>query len=55
MVGEFAASIREGRAPRTDGLSGLRVLSVLQSTAESLAAGGGLVRPKTVTDLQVIA
>jgi predicted dehydrogenase len=55
MVGEFAASIREGRAPRTDGLSGLRVLSVLQSTAESLAAGGALVRPKTLTDLQVIA
>ena len=44
MVGEFAASIREGRAPRTDGAAGLRVLDVLEASSRSLADGGRLVR-----------
>lgn len=44
MVTEFAASIREGRPSRTDGESGLRVLSVLEASAESLAADGIFVR-----------
>ena len=43
MVAEFAAAIREGRAPRTDGGAGLRVLSVLEAASESLAADGLLV------------
>jgi predicted dehydrogenase len=38
MVGEFAASIREGRAPRTDGRAALRVLKVLDATTRSLDA-----------------
>jgi len=40
MVTEFAASIREGRAPRTDGRAGLRVLSVLEAAGMSLAGSG---------------
>jgi len=39
MVGEFAAAIREGRPPLTDGHSGMRVLSVLHAIDESLATG----------------
>lgn len=42
MVAEFAASIREGRSPRTDGAAGLRVLSVLEAASKSLADGGRL-------------
>jgi predicted dehydrogenase len=42
MVTEFAASIRENRASRTDGASGLRVLSVLEAANDSLAADGAL-------------
>ena len=41
---EFAAAIEAGRAPQTDGRSGLRVLSVLEATSASLASGGP-VRP----------
>ena len=41
---EFAAAIDAGRAPQTDGRSGLRVLSVLEATSVSLASGGP-VRP----------
>ena len=33
MVAEFASAIREGRAPRTDGHAGLRVLDVLESAS----------------------
>lgn len=40
MVGEFAASIREGRSARTDGRAALRVLSVLEAASRSLAHGG---------------
>jgi predicted dehydrogenase len=39
MVGEFAAAIREGRRPLTDGAAGLRVLSVLSAFDESLRTG----------------
>ncbi|GAA3579319.1 Gfo/Idh/MocA family oxidoreductase [Microlunatus spumicola] len=37
---EFAAAIEAGRAPQTDGRSGLRVLSVLEAASASLASGG---------------
>lgn len=40
MVGEFAASIREGRSARTDGRAALRVLSVLEAASRSMARGG---------------
>lgn len=40
MVAEFAAAIREGRAPLTDGESGLRVLSVLEEAASALVGAG---------------
>jgi len=39
MVAEFAAAIREDRAPLTDGHSGMRVLSVLEAIDESLSSG----------------
>jgi hypothetical protein len=44
MAAEFAESIRESRAPRTDGRAGLRVLSVLEAASRSLA-GFGAVTP----------
>ena len=43
MVAELAASIREGRPPRTDGAAALRVLDVLEATGQSLAADGARV------------
>ncbi|KQM81433.1 Gfo/Idh/MocA family protein [Agromyces sp. Leaf222] len=43
MVSEFAAAIHGGRAPRTDGDAGLRVLAVLEAASRSLASGGGAV------------
>ena len=43
MVAEFAASIREGRAPRTDGRAGLRVLDILEAASQSLAFKGAVV------------
>ncbi len=43
MVAELATSIRSGRASRTDGAAGLRVLSVLEAAACSLAGDGALV------------
>lgn len=42
MAAEFAASIRDGRAPVTDGRAGLRVLSILEAAGRSMAAGGVL-------------
>jgi len=42
MVAEYAAAIRERRAPRTDGHAGLRVLDVLEAASRSLADGGRL-------------
>jgi len=43
MMGEFAAAIRDGRSPATDGRAGLRVMTQLEATARSLAAGGAFV------------
>jgi predicted dehydrogenase len=43
MVEEFAASITEGRAPRTPGEAGVRVLQVLDTASRSLAAYGATV------------
>jgi predicted dehydrogenase len=40
---EFAAAIAEGRAPRTDGEAGLRVLNVLEAAGRSLGRNGELV------------
>ena len=53
MVAEFAAAIRQGRPARTDGHSGLRVLSVLEATTASLAQDGGMVRVHGVTPASV--
>lgn len=41
MVTEFAAAIREGRPPLTDGRSGLRVLEVLEQASHRLADQSG--------------
>jgi predicted dehydrogenase len=49
MVAEFAAAIREERAPLTDGHSGMRVLSVLHAIDESLATGLPVAPQKEVT------
>jgi predicted dehydrogenase len=43
MVTEFAASIREGRRPVTDGTAALRILEVLEAAGDSMSASGGLV------------
>jgi predicted dehydrogenase len=43
MVEEFAASIREERAPRTDGSAGLRILNVLEAAGRSMSRSGELV------------
>lgn len=40
MFEEFASSIRDGRAPLTDGWAGLRVLKVLEAARTSMAEGG---------------
>ena len=40
VMTEFASAIRSGRPARTDGDSGLRVLSVLEAASRSLAAQG---------------
>ena len=40
---EFAASIRERRAPLTDGWAGLRVLEILEAASRSLAERGAVV------------
>lgn len=45
MVTEFAAAIREGRDPRTDGSAGLRVLSVLEAVSASLSSEGAPAVP----------
>ncbi len=47
MVAEFAASIREGRAPRTDGRAGLRVLSVLEAAGDEPGRKRPTGRPGT--------
>jgi predicted dehydrogenase len=40
VMTEFTESIRDGRAPLTDGRSGLRVLATLEAASASLAKGG---------------
>jgi predicted dehydrogenase len=42
MVDEFGRSIRERRAPQTDGRAGLRVMRVLESASASMAANGAM-------------
>ena len=49
MATEFAACIRDGRPSRTDGESGLRVLSVLEATTQSLALDGQFVDVSTTS------
>ena len=49
VVREFAAAIREGRAPLTDGHAGVRVLDILEATHRSLASDGALVPVWTPT------
>ena len=51
MVAELAASIREGRPPRTDGAAALRVLDVLEATGQSLAADGARVERALAEEL----
>lgn len=41
VIAELVSSIRERRAPLTDGHAGLRVLRVLEAAGESMKAGGG--------------
>jgi predicted dehydrogenase len=43
MVEEYAGAIRGGRAPLTDGRSGLRVLGILEAASRSLANRGQIV------------
>jgi len=43
VVAEFAAAIRTGRPPLTDGHAGLRVLQMLEAASRSLADNGRLV------------
>ena len=51
---EFAAAIREGRSARTSGEAGLRVLSVLEAAARSVAAGGApLAMGAAATNLEM--
>jgi hypothetical protein len=40
VIAELVASIRDRRAPLTDGHSGLRVLKILDAAATSLTRGG---------------
>jgi predicted dehydrogenase len=54
MLAEFAASIRQHRAPRTDGLAGLRVLEVLEAVRDSLARGGRSAT-RTADTVEVLA
>ncbi|MEO7005431.1 MAG: Gfo/Idh/MocA family oxidoreductase [Terrimesophilobacter sp.] len=50
MASEFAHSIRQGLPSRTDGRAGMRVLSVLEAAAQSLATSGA---PAPVKDNQL--
>jgi predicted dehydrogenase len=43
VVLEFVGSIREKRAPLTDGASGVRILEILEAVAVSLRANGAMV------------
>lgn len=50
MVDEFAAAIREGRPPLTDGRAGLRVLDILEAASRSLQFRGAVVGLRTGSD-----
>jgi predicted dehydrogenase len=50
VMAEFADSIAEGRAPLTDGYSGLRVLAVLEAASASLDQGGAFMPVLGVTE-----
>jgi predicted dehydrogenase len=54
MAAEFADSIRQNRAPRTDGAAGLRVLSVLEAATRSLATGGSAASVESAEQLAVV-
>lgn len=54
MTTEFAAAIREKRQARTDGASGLRVLSILEAARDSLAASGA-PHPVPTTDWTLVS
>jgi predicted dehydrogenase len=41
---EFLSAIREGRRPLTDGLSGLRVVRLLEAAQQSINRGGQLIK-----------
>ncbi len=43
VVEEYASAINTGRAPLTDGRSGLRVLGILEAASRSLANRGEIV------------
>lgn len=51
MAEEFAASIRDARAPRTDGRAGMRVLAVLEAASRSLTSGGAVTAVEEPVDL----
>jgi predicted dehydrogenase len=51
VMTEFAASIKENRAPLTDGRSGLRVLAILEAASASLAQGGAFMPVLDANDL----
>ena len=44
---EFAAAIRENRAPLTDGDAGRRILEILEAASASTAAHGATVQLST--------
>ncbi|MFE9477007.1 Gfo/Idh/MocA family protein [Streptomyces spororaveus] len=47
MVEEFAASVRTGRPPLTDGRAGLKVLDILEAASRSLEFRGAVVGLRT--------
>jgi predicted dehydrogenase len=55
MMAEFVAAITEGRAPLTDGRSGLRVLGMLEAASESLRNDGVAVPVVTDVDAELAA
>ena len=53
MTAEFAAAIRDRRQARTDGASGLRVLSILEAARGSLETSGAPFPVQTTTRLEM--
>jgi predicted dehydrogenase len=47
VISEFASVIRSGRAPLTDGHSGVRVLKLLEAATESMKNGSQLIELET--------